>query len=294
MADKIYCIYTDQHLPPTACNYEHIVPLSLGGNNHFGLNVSSAYNSAAGSRIDGAMANDPFIGLIRSRIDSRGHSRKAVQPVWRKCRKNDGTPVQLRFRKEFIEAWDPLTRSTVEECSAPYKINLKIGRFDRLRFAAKVALSGGYFVYGTQFVNAVDHSQLRMLMNSTDQSIASIQSDFGLRVHDPFITPETSEANEYFSFIRAVISELDCSCVVFIPTDSTLMVSVGILGKYVATVNVQAITKDLPATREHLHGHFVLLKNRRLYRQAAYDVYLALLRRMELNGLNKRPEDKGA
>lgn len=52
MEPEKYCIYTDCNVSETAGNYDHIVPLSLGGDDRFKVWSDASFNSTVGSKID--------------------------------------------------------------------------------------------------------------------------------------------------------------------------------------------------------------------------------------------------
>ena len=100
----MYCIYTDAEVPDSAGNYDHIIPLSLGGSDSFCVWSDRNFNSKVGSSIDGALANDALIVLARRDADARGHSGTEVLPTWKKTTL-DGRPVQVSWGDE-VKVWD--------------------------------------------------------------------------------------------------------------------------------------------------------------------------------------------
>ena len=75
----ICCPYTDQELPKSKTNSEHIIPLALGGVNGFNVHVDRDFNSQLGSELDGSLANEFLWALRRTEYDARGHSGR--EPV---------------------------------------------------------------------------------------------------------------------------------------------------------------------------------------------------------------------
>lgn len=81
------CIYLGEDLDDMSCTTdlrptkEHIIPLSLGGSNHFFVfDVSQRANTRAGNEIDNAVASSlPFL-MIRQRYGLAGH-RKIIPTV---------------------------------------------------------------------------------------------------------------------------------------------------------------------------------------------------------------------
>ncbi|MFC0383012.1 hypothetical protein [Chromohalobacter israelensis] len=170
MSDLIYCPYTDREIEPSLSNSEHIIPLSLGGSNSFVLPVNAEFNSDAGSDIDGELANDLLVLFRRRHFDARGHSKKKPKILSKHSKMDSGSrPVQVEFAgEEGIKVYDPVQKRTLGEeeiAGQQFTSRFTISRYGRLKFAAKVALAGGYFVFGDWFRSNVEHHELRALMN---------------------------------------------------------------------------------------------------------------------------------
>lgn len=276
-----WCPYTDLELPDEAMNSEHIVPLSLGGLNQFCIPVEKEFNVRVGSKIDGVLAND-FLTLIRRReFDARGHSKTPPKVTLKHSHLGDEKrPVQVILRgKEDMLIWDAMTqRHLAPDEIGGNKISsqFKIDAHARQRFLAKVALSAGYFIYGDLFRRQVRHDELRALMNFSVKSKREDFSGFGLRGYDEFSPAEEAdkEQNEILAFFCQTIKG---SCVIAGLGPSNVVISVGILGKWIGSLNVPAVTDSFPLDGEHDLGHVVLLcdgKMKRLsYRQLAKYVY---------------------
>lgn len=281
----MYCPYTDNNLPTEKVSEEHVIPLSLGGSNKFCLSVDAEFNSSLGSSIDGEMANDFLVLFRRREADARGHSNK--KPVIRSKKSFMGDnehPVQVTLAGEDgIKVYDPTQGKKLEESEVigqTFKSTFSLSMYGRLKFAAKVSLSAGYFVFGEWFRENVAHHEIRMLMNFDPKT--STREEFkgvGLKAYDEFTT-----ANEQDSQQRAT-DELFCSivngsCVQFIPGPENIGIVVGILGKYVATLNVPANTDEFPFSEENDLGHVVIIENgvveRISYRNMAKRAYDAL------------------
>lgn len=98
---EIYCIYTDKLTPEAECSIEHILPLSLGGCNEFVIKVNAAKNATLGSEIDGKLANDFILTLVRKGNNFKGHSKKDVVASLKKSsieNRSNNSPVQVSRR----------------------------------------------------------------------------------------------------------------------------------------------------------------------------------------------------
>jgi len=262
-------------------NSEHIVPLSLGGSNQFCIPVEKDFNARVGSKIDGVLAND-FLTLFRRReFDARGHSKTPPEVTLKKSHLGDEKrPVQVTLRgKEDMLIWDAMTKRHLapeeiggNKISSQFKIDADV----RQRFLAKVALSAGYFIYGELFRRHVRHEELRALMNFSTKSKREDLSGFGLRGYDEFSPAEKAdkEQNKLLAFFCQAIKG---SCVIAGLGPSNVVISVGILGKWIGSLNVPAVTDSFSLDGEHDLGHVVLLRDGKMkrlsYRQLAKDVY---------------------
>ncbi|MGA3116259.1 MAG: hypothetical protein ABSF90_17700 [Syntrophobacteraceae bacterium] len=155
-----------------------------------------------------------------------------------------------------------------EEISSRFKI----GMHDRKRFLAKVSLAAGYFIYGDLFRNLVRHSELRVLMNFDSSTAPDSFSGFSLRGYDEFSPVKEADVNsvELDKFFCGLING---SCVITIPGPQKVGFIVGILGKWIGTLNVPASTDSFPADGEHDLGHVIALHEGQMskmsYRQLA-------------------------
>ena len=162
----IYCPYMDRELNESETSREHVIPLSLGGNNAFTVRVSRKFNSDIGSKIDGALSNDFFMLSRRSQLDVRGHSRKRPKLILKKSRDSDtGEPLQILIDKQSgLKIWSPKTKE-YSTGGTRFESSISINPNSSIRFTAKVALSAGYYVYGDLFRNNVEHDEIRFIMN---------------------------------------------------------------------------------------------------------------------------------
>lgn len=280
--NTIYCPYTNQDIPLEQSNNEHIFPKSLGGINSFNLPVDAAYNSKAGSDIDGELANDLLILFRRREFDTRGHSNKSPKIHSKKSiLKDSKKPIQVEFKgQEGIKVWDSIERKELEQKDITGKTivsTFNMSMYGRAKFAAKVALATGYFVYGELFRNFVKHNELRQLMNFNEQSKKEEFANLSLRIYDQFMPTEKEEDTEEKNLHNYFCNFIGSSCVIIIPGQSNLIFVVGILGQHIATLNVEANTNEFPIDKDYDLGHVLILKDNQLerisYRQLAQNVH---------------------
>ena len=252
----IYCPYTDRELPESQTSREHIIPLSLGGVDGFEIPVDAASNSMVGTNLDGALANEFFIALRRTEYDTRGHSGKEPMATIKNATYgDDDRPAQVHLhRKRGLNVWDVRDRETKTNVgSVCFKTFLN---FDLpVRFTAKVALAAGYYIYGDLFREHVDHRQLRDVMNidlaklDLNKSPAALGLDHLTLLADHYLYEEPSNPDSPILCLRKFCSIVRGSVVVLVPGTDCFRVAVGILGQYLATINVPANTKSFPEQR---------------------------------------------
>ena len=98
---------------------------------------------------------------------AKGHSGKLIVPTWKR-REIEGDPFQIKWRKENSLFWDAKARTYVDESLIAGKEISSTHRMDffySMRFAAKVALGGAYFIYGDLIRTCVDCDELRRLIS---------------------------------------------------------------------------------------------------------------------------------
>lgn len=266
----IWCPYTNTEIDETKANSEHIIPLSLGGVNGFEISVDAITNSTIGSELDGALANDFLTALQRADYDARGHSGAVPMATVRNATYGDDSRrAQVRFHKHGVAVWDVRDReykkgTHVISVKIPVNLDLPV------RFTAKVALAAGYYVYGDLFRTHVDHRQLRDVMRTDpaklDLSKGPVElglDHLTLRV-DNYMHKAPSGYDSTLALIRLFCSSMRGSSVVLVPSEDHLIVGVGILGRYLATVDVPARTASFPKMGNHDLGHLVAISNKRI------------------------------
>lgn len=260
----VYCPYTDQELDEIEVNREHILPLSLGGIDGFEILVSKEFNSKAGSKIDGALANEFFIKMKRNELDVRGHSNKRpVVTVKASQDVSTGNPVQVKFDKhDGMKIFCPLTNSYLTG-EKKVQISLSMDMDIGLKFVAKTALSAGYFVYGDIFKNQVEHDEIRFIMNHDLKNPSDAAQKIRTRIDDNFRQVENADLEVIRVLCRMVT---DSSIVGFVPGPSNIIIFVGILGHYIGMLNVPANTEGFPKDGAYDLGHVITPQNGNLVR----------------------------
>jgi hypothetical protein len=261
--DSRYCIYSDLDLPAAETNLDHVVPLALGGIDAFCIPAALKMNSELGTAIDGGMANDFFTLFARNRHRAKGHSRRTPHPVAKRSSlTSSGSPIRVEHdTHNGLSIWDPKARRylTEEELQGlEITSSVTIDRSIRIRFAAKVALGSGYFVYGQQFRDNVDHKSLRVLMQNFSFGTGEALRDNPVRVLDPF-SDIKKEDRGMVQTLRALCEASLHSCVIFGFSSESIVVTVGVLGTFVGIVNVPAETDKFSRDGDHDLGHVVFL-----------------------------------
>lgn len=137
--------------------------------------------------------------------------------------------------------------------------NLRIGKHTALLFLAKVALGGGYFLCGDAFRTAVNCSHLRELIFLDLEGIRQTGSldDSGITVCDRF-HPDTQDGGKALLY-RRLCEGTDRSIFIATPHHASITFHVGIVGMYIGSIIVPAITEGLPIDGEHDLGHALIL-----------------------------------
>jgi hypothetical protein len=227
----------------------------VGGLNSFTLPVSKDFNSRIGSEIDGALANDFLVMSQRDKHGVRGHSRKHPEVVIRNASDAaTGEPLKVTLgQRRGLRLWSPREARDVTGQGRTVNLQFKLDIDVELRFVAKVALSGGYFVYGDQFRNHVKHEDLRAIMNQRPNEMGETLKTIEARYDHRFREPET----DHDRIRRAMTTGFaPRSTVALIPNSDSLSVVVGILGNYLGMLSVPADTRGFPNADEFRMGHW--------------------------------------
>lgn len=274
----IYCPYTDREILERAASSEHIIPLSLGGASSFNILVDQSFNSKVGTELDGALANEFLWGLERTKCDARGHSGKAPLVTIRNASYGmDSRQAEVRIhRKHGIAVWDVRDRE-YKTNPGLIRINTSLNVYLPCRFAAKVALAAGYYVYGNLFRKYVDHSQLRDVMSidpaqlDLNKGITELGLDHLTILYDDYLQEPPSDSRSKVSVLREFCERIKGSVVVLTPGPDYLMVGVGLMGRYLAMVNVPAKTDLFPNTGRYHWGHVLASIDRKLKQSSWMD-----------------------
>jgi hypothetical protein len=280
----VWCPYTGKKLARRLASSEHVIPLALGGCNELTILVDSKCNSQFGAKIDGVLANDPLIMFRRSATGTKGHSGR--QPLPRFKGTFEGRPAQVTFhpgQQSLPQIWDAKTQRDVPEsvvAGKDFGVQMTVERFSRLRFVAKVSLAAGYLIYGDLFRNNVKHAEPRLLAQTEDwMSIAS--RPIKTRFLDRFASPMEQCAGKERD-IQLFCEATSWSLIVAVPTSQSLIISVGILGHFVGSLNIPAIKPNLfPRDGEHDLGHCLVCANRRLRRLSLRKAIEKMLKELE-------------
>jgi len=258
----IYCPYTDRDLSPEETNREHIVPLALGGMNGVEIPVCRKFNATVGSKIDGALANDFLTMMNRDRFGVKGHSGKApVFVVKNSSHAETGEPLQVSFgQRDGLKIWSALERRYLNE-HGPSAVNIEIS-IDAdiaLRFAAKVALSAGYFVYEDFFRHNVKHQELRTVMNCRPPEIGEAIFGMEASVDDRFSTDKSEQLRIFRAMCWVVRPH---SLIGLVPGPGRFAAFVGILGDYIGMISVPGDVGSFPNKDQFHWGHVIVLDER--------------------------------
>ena len=156
--------------------------------------------------------------------------------------------------------------------SGPIQISTSLNIDLPMRFAAKVALAAGYYVYGDLFRQYVDHRQLRDVMNIDPAKLDLNKgpTELGLdhltvRIDD-YLHEAPSDPDSEILMLRIFCSWVKGSVVVLMPGRGCFCVGVGLLGYYLAMVNVPARTELFPNEGAYAWGHVVAITDKEFKR----------------------------
>ena len=259
----MYCIYTDKEVAEGDGNWDHVIPLSLGGKNQFCVWSETHTNSRLGSEVDGQIASDPLFSLALRNAGVKGQSGKPNLPRWKKAT-IDGRPTQVTWGLDEVTFWDAKSktyRNPDEMAGKEITTELRIDEFAAVQFVAKCALGGAYFVYGDAIRSAIDCDELRVMMNSPFKVAASnpkiLQSKMTAchRLHQDAVDPSG----------RAYVHRLLCeftgrTTFIVTPHDEAVAFHVGVAGAYVGSITCEIRGTPLPIDAgDHDLGHVIML-----------------------------------
>ena len=259
MSDRVksewrsYCIYSGRHLPEDALSDEHAIPMSLGGGRSTLIRVSKKLNNELGTKIDGAIANDPLVQFGRRDADARGHSRKPVVPRWKGARPWQSGPIDAspeRLNVDFPATGSPeiydrrsgkAVASNIFNRTALLVPNLQIDSDARLKFCIKTLLGVGWKVFGPKLLSSINTGALRTCLGIKE---APLSEPVRLRYLDPFVAPDEH------AYVKMIEQNLvrECATTILARENQTeLEWSVSCVGHYVGSIVVQTNSRVLPA-----------------------------------------------
>lgn len=262
MNQTTFCIYEGRHIPNTEVSDEHIIPLSLGGTNSLVIPASKAINSVTGE-IEGKLGNELGMSLRRNEFDVRGHSGKRPVPTYKSGKIEElDLPVQVQLDKKNKEMrlFSPRHGRYLENSeSAGLTIQFKttIDLTTKVRFAAKVAIGAGYFIYDSVFAKFAKVEHLRALMKLDEVNMSN-----DLKVIDPMGSDLTQQQKQ----IREMGKAFGLSTVVVVPSENDISFSVTCLGEFCGMLRVPANTTELPNSGDYTWGHILASDGKTLTR----------------------------
>jgi hypothetical protein len=270
---KGYCIYLDGLSDDLSL--EHIFPLSLGGLDKFTILADRKFNNGPASKIDAGLANDFIVLFDRDRAKAKGHSGTHPEPVAKRVRLEDGTPVQAVFSAEGLKIFNLkekrfLDRS--EQSGSLLNIEGVPVRLDvDIRFVAKVALAAGYFAYGELFRANVRHSEARLILNAA--KLEDVRPD--VRIFTRFPSDEEL-LSDHLQILKLATERVDCSCVLLMPGPGCFGVAVGVLGTFMGMINIPADTTGFPNSDSYQMGHAIYLQGGQVKRMSLRHLFNTL------------------
>lgn len=274
--EKIYCIYTNEIVDASKASPEHIIPLALGGCNEFVIKVDAIKNSELGSKIDGKLANDFLMSLIRSKNNFKGHSKKKVSVTLKNSKiGNTNIPAQITFDNESISVYSPiekrhLSKDEVKNLNIESKFVLE--RFLRICFCSKVILSAGYFAFGDIFRQFADHESLRKLMNFNISENEQGIKNLPLRIIDNLHKTDDDD-KVLVNLLKLICEMIGGSCVIFtFNGENNIVGSIGIGGQYLGSINFNAEVDKFPNENEYRLGHVLVIQDNILYGDSFYNL----------------------
>lgn len=273
-----YCIYKDAE--SLDLSIEHVIPLSLGGHDSLSIKADRKINNGIAAKIDSEIANDFSVLFSRRNANAIGHSGKLPVPV-AKGSMLRGKKVQVRFSKGGLEVFDVRTRTFLSpEEFAGEKLNvggLSFSLDAPFRFVAKTALSAGYFAYGQDFADQVQHSEARAFL--TTNSLMTINPD--VRAFDRF----TPAADDDHLIMKLLITQRQESKILLIPGYDCFGIAVGILGDFMGFMNIPAAGHNLRNSGDYDLGHVITITKGKVVRQS----YRSAVEQLSGDLTNKEP-----
>lgn len=262
LSETTFCIYEGRNIPNTEISDEHIIPLSLGGSNALVIPASKSINSVAGE-IEGKLGNELGMSLRRNEFDVRGHSGKRPVPTYKSGKiKELDLPIQVQLDKtnKELRLYSPRHKrylKNTESAGLTIEFNTSIDLTTKIRFAAKVAIGAGYFIYGSVFANFAKVEHLRALMK-----LDAVNMSDDLKVIDPLMSDLTHQQMQ----IREMGKAFGLSSVIAVPSENDISFSVTCLGEFCGILRVPADTTKFPNSGQYTWGHILASNGKKLTR----------------------------
>jgi len=261
-----YCIYSNSYFEKAGKernDKDHIIPLSLGGNNNFVVDAEKNFNSKFSNEVEGKLANDFLIQMNRNYFGLRGHAKKDVMPE-RDGKIEGGGKVKIEFNKAAKKITIKDIRSkqkVIDWGKLSFSLNYKDSYFELfLRFAAKVALGTGYFLYEDFFVKNVAHDELRLIMNGLSKLNEKERRKIKTRGYlGRWFSPKKDTETKEYKLYSEICKSVQGSVVIIYPTTKSLCFHIGIASEYVGMINVPAKTDMLLEKYKDGLGHVILI-----------------------------------
>lgn len=253
----MYCIYSGKNLDDADMNVEHIIPLSLGGCDSFTIMVGKKINSDLGSKIDGKFCNDFLIGLQQLPFDNKGHSKKSKSVKFKGTVNN--RPITWSLSKDGSKFYDHMDKKYLTgHMQVQVRTSLDIDI--RWKFACKVALATGYYLFGEDFLKHADCETLRKALLSKNVR----EEKLDLKIYTSLIPVQDKDKGMHDLGVM-LFEYLGGSAVHFGYAPGRIIASVAINGKYIGMVNFKADVDKLPINNDfHRCGCLLLCKDNKL------------------------------
>jgi hypothetical protein len=199
--------------------------------------------------------------------------------IWKKSFLNvdPSQPIQVTFPSDInenVKMWNSKTQQYLPEGQTKgvtIQSKFVLDRYIRIKFAAKVALGAGYFAYDDLFRKYIDHSSLRAIINTDFSKVKEDNiKELRINVSDPF-TPLPEKDKGLTGAFRRMCKQLD-TCVIFLLCTDNLIITVGILGEWIASLNVLGKTEHFPNEKEYDLGHVISITQKRITRRSFREV----------------------
>ena len=261
--DSVYCIYSNKDVPDTEGSWDHVFPLALGGKNQFTVWSDNYSNSIIGSKVDAPVAKDVVVELALHKSGVQGHRAKRHGPRWRRV-SMEGNPIQVTWASDQIRVWDLKCRRELADDDIAGKSMEAIFHLrpnSLHRFLAKIALGGGYLIYGNDFIDAVNCNPLRSLMfldmeeARRDEHLTNSEIKICDRFHPDSRSPVSG------GIFRILCESIGRTILISTPQYDCISFHVGVVGVFLGSIIVPAKTESLPIDGDHDLGHAIMLES---------------------------------